>query len=174
MFSFPSSISGRSKCALLVVLPALFALAPAAGAASFEGPPEERRHSVRLDVGFLSPVGLAGLAYSYDFTKRLTLEAGLGVGFSGVQLSVMPKLVLGNGKHSALFGLGASVGIDPDSSRHTVWPYLNGEVGYQLRAQNGFTFQASLGVTGSYYKISNHAFSGNVAPTVRIGFGYSF
>ena len=90
---------------VFVLLPLAFADAAFADAA----PPDQNRISV--DLGVASAVGGLGVTYSYFADDSLGLEAGLGVGATGLQLSLMPKLRLGAGRHRFVAGAGLSAGI---------------------------------------------------------------
>jgi len=135
----------------------------------------ERQHQLRFDMGFASALGFGGLAYAYSPTEHLELEAGVGGGFSGLQLSFMPKLTVGT-THRFVFGAGLSVGIGSGFFEQRVAPFVNVDVGYEYRARSGFVFYAAVGPTiplGLSYRFegSNPAFP---FPQARFGFGYAF
>ena len=46
-----------------------------------------RRHGVFANLGVFSAVGFGGLSYAYAVSKNWAIEAGLGIGLTGVQLS---------------------------------------------------------------------------------------
>jgi hypothetical protein len=158
------------------------------------GPPPEARftYSVRGDLGIASPVGFAGVLYSYEPAGWLLVEGGVGYGLSGLQLSLMPKLVLGASSHRFTAGVGASVGIPgieivTDSptggnvNEHVVTPWLNVDIaGYDYRSATGFSFVASGGISvalahGCAVSIDScFPLYGTVFPQLRIGFGHWF
>src|SRR5262245_11589098 len=70
-----------------------------------------RQHQLRFDGGFASALGLGGLAYTYAATPSALIEVGAGLGFSGLQLSVMPKLSVGSERNRFVAGAGVSVGL---------------------------------------------------------------
>jgi len=88
---------------------------------------------------------MIGAAYVYSPSEPTELEFGAGLGFSGVQLSLMPKLALGSKHHRVLLGVGPSLGIADGVSYTTAW--VNGDVGYEYRATSGFSIALSVGFT---------------------------
>jgi hypothetical protein len=104
----------------------------------------QRRHGLFGSLGAFSAVGFAGISYGYAPSDRLAIEAGLGYGMSGVQLSLMPKWSFGQ-RHRLVLGLGPSLGLLPDGKSVSLW--LNGDVGYELRAASGFSIAIVLGYT---------------------------
>jgi hypothetical protein len=102
--------TGRTICSrvagLALVLAPVGPGAAAQKALSSESParPESR---LGLDVGLLSAIGSAGVTLAYSPHPNLLVEGGAGIGLSGLQLSLMPKLQLGRrGDH---FVAGAGV-----------------------------------------------------------------
>lgn len=169
-----------------------FALAAVCGRASAQEDVPFARHRLGLDVGVGSAIGGVGLVYEYAPTRIVRLEGGLGLGLSGAQLSIMPKLVAGGGTCGFVAGLGPSVGLggpvgesessptSPPRSEPSVIPWLNLDVpGVECHADNGLSFHATLGVTMAlrafHYEIADtgttvHA--GSVLPQLRFGFGW--
>jgi len=150
-----------------------------------EAQPLNRRHQLRLDVGFASALGFGGVAYSYLASEHFQLEAGVGAGLTGVQLSLMPKLTAGSQRHKFVLGAGVSLGVGTQSlirSDSAVVPFANVDVGYQYVSRGGFTFNIAVGPTivlGG--RMSSGFFDGPLRDATgaafiqcRIGFGYTF
>lgn len=143
---------------------------------------ELRDNALRLDVGFVSAVGEAGVTYTRSLTHMVQLEAGVGWGVSGVQLSLMPKLSVGAAHHRYVGGVGlaAAVRLTPDTDESPVLGWLNADVlGYEYRSARGFTLLVaiglSVGIAGHYrWEDSREEVAGMVMPQGRIGVGYSF
>lgn len=109
----------------------------------------DHRHDVRFNWGLFSAVGFIGGTYSFSPIPQLELEAGTGLGLTGIQVSVMPKLSLGCASHRFILGVGPSVGIDPyDGPVHASY-WLNAEIGYAYRSEGGFSFLVAAGVTAA-------------------------
>jgi hypothetical protein len=108
------------------------------------------KHRLMGNFGFCSVVGEIGATYTYAPVPLLQVELGSGLGFSGIQFSLMPKVSLGTDRHRLVMGIGPSVGINPDDNPpHTYVAYwLNAEVGYEFRADVGFTFL----IAGGYFR----------------------
>jgi hypothetical protein len=131
-------------------------------------------------LGFASALGLGGLSWTHHFNESIGLELGAGFGFTGAQLSVMPKFSFGSEQHRFVFGIGPSVGLGGITGRDGGIPFLNVDaIGYTYRARNGFTFSVGAGLTialGGTYDIDGgpEKAAGIVMPQMRIGFGYRF
>jgi hypothetical protein len=100
------------------------------------------RYGVFGNLGVFSALGFAGLSSAIAVRESLAIEAGVGYGLSGLQLSLMPKQRVGGRHHALVVGLGPSVGIGGGAS---VW--LNGDIGYEYRARNGFSIGIAVGGT---------------------------
>jgi hypothetical protein len=102
-----------------------------------------------LNLGAGSAVGLAGLTYSYLPLAGFESEVGIGIGITGVQLSAMQKLVLGQGRTRFVAGLGFA--YSPGGSLSHDWArelWLNFDLlGLEVRAKNHFVFFLSVGLT---------------------------
>lgn len=101
------------------------------------------------NLGIGSAVGEMGGTFTYAATPHSQIEMGAGIGYTGFQLSVMPKLSVGSRSHRFVLGMGPSVGIDPaNNPDHTYVSYwLNSEVGYEYRSASGFSFLIAAGLT---------------------------
>lgn len=106
--------------------------------------PHRRRHGVFGNLGFFSAVGFAGVSYAYAPSEQAVLEAGVGYGLSGLQWSLMPKYTIGR-THRLVLGLGPSLGMRLDQNAAALW--LNGDVGYEVRADNGMSVTLVMGFT---------------------------
>jgi hypothetical protein len=169
------------------------AIAPTRAAADSAGlaatslslaPQGERRHFLRLDMGFLSAVGFGGFSYAFAPISALQLETAVGAGGTGVQLSLMPKLTLGSARHKFVAGVGLSAGLGGNAIKK-VDPaafFVNAEIGYQFVARGGFTFAVTTGTTTALNGQYNAGFQsksdasavGLTLPQIRVGFGYAF
>jgi hypothetical protein len=155
----------------------------------------ERHHEFRVQGGFFSAIGSLGVTYTYAPTHSLLLESGIGVGWTGLQLEVMPKLSFGSAKNRVLLGAGPSVGFSTGpAAENDDGPvyWLNLEVGWQRFFPNGVAFLLAFGTTTivagreDVYDCRNFILSchpedykfyddrGITVPTVRAGVGYWF
>jgi len=80
----------------------------------------------------------------------LRLEAGLGVGFTGVELSLMPQVVYGGAGDYYVGGAGISVTLLSDSQYVSGYPvWLNIDIlGYEHKFDSHLAFSLALGLTG--------------------------
>jgi hypothetical protein len=155
------------------------AAAPAVAASA--GVTESRRpQAIALNLGLFSAVGTLGLTYERDFGSRLAVEAGLGLGFTGVQMSLMPKLTLGgpDARFTAGVGLAYSVG---DDARSGLW--LNADLaGFEVKTDGGFFVSGAAGLTWAIAGPDEcdsewgcgHLVRGMLGPQLRFGVGYAF
>ena len=113
-----------------------------------------RPTGIGVDVGLASAVGFAGLTVTRAFAECFRIELGGGIGFSGWQLSLMPKLAfdLAHGVHYLVIGAGVSVTfprsdtLDAVATGHPVWLNIDG-LGYEIRDQYGLSLAFAIGVT---------------------------
>jgi hypothetical protein len=109
---------------------------------------EAYENHVGAGVGIASPVGELGLTIDNDVTRALQVQLGLGLGFSGWQVSLMPRYVFRldrRGRHALLLGAGPSLAVAPGAA----WPWRgwgNAEVGYQNEHRR-FFLQVTVGLT---------------------------
>ena len=100
-------------------------------------------------MGIGSAVGEMGGTFTYAPRPKLQFELGVGLGFSGVQLSFMPKLSSGNRHHNLVVGMGPSLAVgrnrNPAVTCVSLW--LNAEAGYEYRSARGLSFLAAVGFT---------------------------
>lgn len=130
-----------TACVFVLALPAI---------ASAEEDGDRSSSKVRLmgNSGLGSPVGLMGGTFTYAPVPEMQFEIGSGIGFSGLQFSLMPKLSIGQARDRLVFGVGPSVGIiqNPNPSQWCVSLWLNAEAGYEFRSVGGFSFLIAAGV----------------------------
>jgi hypothetical protein len=180
----------RAMLLLGFVLPPLVATPAHAEEAS---EPARRRFGVeqalRANLGLFSALGEFGVTYSVLPLENLELEAGVGYGFTGPQLSLMPKLVLGARHHRFTSGVGLSLSYTDaytrrgndlvEGDRAVTWLNVDG-LGYEYRSEGGLSLTVALGVTVS---LSHGALRGSEAaipleglwePQVRLGIGPAF
>lgn len=117
---------------------------------SRSAPVRAQETGVGLNVGLASAVGFGGVTVTRSFFEHVRLEIGGGLGYSGWQLSLMPKLVLGTGRVRFVAGAGVAVAWPADSrvaAGHPVW--LNVDLlGMEFRFDSGFAIFNSVGITG--------------------------
>lgn len=131
-----------------------------------------------VDVGAFSAVGEAGLTYSAAYLPEFRVELGLGTGFTGYQLSAMPKLALGSLSDHYLGGAGVSVSLPRNGEyERVVWLNVDA-LGYEHRFTSGWSLQFSLGVTIALTDVSPGGElpvrSGFWVPQARFGVGHWF
>lgn len=124
--------------------PATSPTVPTSHATKPDAPPW--RNAVYFNVGLFSAIGMIGATYVYSPSIPTELEFGMGFGRSGQQISFMPKLALGSRHHRLLLGVGPSLGLGAAGPKNpTVW--INGDIGYEYRAESGFSVALSVGFT---------------------------
>ena len=92
----------------------------AAGTARAEAPPAAApraaaaltsKHKLAFVMGLATPWGELGASYQRSFVPSVALETGFGLGATGAQLVLLPKLLLGSGGTRAYFAAGPSLTI---------------------------------------------------------------
>lgn len=162
----------RRRFSLLLASVAYLGLAfPALGQSDPDDMIRTRKNQMALHVGLGSAVGYLGATYAHEPLQLLQLEGGVGLGFSGTQLSAMPKLVICGGSNCFISGAGVSLSI-PTSSAATGFPtWLNVDaVGYEYRSPSGtsFTCAAGFGVgLGGGQACTGAVDCGDPTPNVR-------
>lgn len=153
-----------------------------------------------MSGGVGSAVGFGGVSYGIAPRDWFLIEAGVGYGATGLQLSTMSKLTLGGDHDRLVSGLGLSVGILPNyawfqARGATLWLNVDA-VGYEHRFSGGLSIGAALGVAvglagGGHFNSSDicpaiHCnrgsgeydhqveWAGSVFPQARIQAGYWF
>ena len=111
--------------------------------------PPPRETAIGLDAGVASVVGFLGITLVRALGEHAQIELGTGIGFSGYQFSVMPKIVVGSPRSHFLAGVGLSV-ADPTNPLHTtghpVWLNVDA-LGYEVVSNHGFGVLVALGIT---------------------------
>jgi len=189
-----SSLLSRFSIAATLTLAALASAAHADPAIGERVPP--LAPTVRVDAGLGSPIGEIGVVYSRPLARRFGVELGAGLGFSGVQLSGMGKLRLGNGRFQFTPGLGLSVGLpaggtgfsdghphgDPELAGSPVtMAWLDADLlSFEYRSARGLVVSVSAGATMAlthghwdFIDLGEDVDPGSVAPQARIGLGWS-
>lgn len=180
-------MTGTNARATAALMLAAAAAAFAGPAAASEEPPRHRPasdepaglHRVGLDAGWASAVGVLGATYAFRPTPRFIAEAGLGLGITGSQLSVMPKLALGAFRAGA--GLAWSHGTDAHDTVHDViWVNVDA-LGLDLVARSGLSLGLAAGVTiplaDSHWDVTELGAdirAGTIYPQGRISLGWWF
>lgn len=105
-------------------------------------------HAIGVDIGFASAVGAAGITFTQAFGQTFRIEAGVGRGFSGTQVSLMPKIVLGGARDHFVTGIGIAYTISPDTrftDGNPVWLNIDA-LGYEHLFASGFAFSFAVGI----------------------------
>jgi hypothetical protein len=177
---------------IVVVVAVAAATGDAAAASDRESPslPEEpapfARHRLGFDVGFASALGGIGVAYEFAALSTVWLEGGIGLGATGTQLSIMPKVAFGGPTCRFTAGLGASLALGGGTivvaPGPSVIPWLNLDLpGVECRSRSGISFEAAIGFTMGLATFDYDALdtggpfhAGDVWPQGRFGFGWWF
>jgi hypothetical protein len=110
---------------------------------------------VAFNLGLGSAVGLAGVTYSHMLLSVLEAEAGVGVGLSGVQVSLMQKIALGGPSFRLVAGVGVSFSagnsLGDDTRTHYFWLNVDA-LGFEVRTRSQWDFSLALGVTHVFGK----------------------
>jgi hypothetical protein len=145
MRMFVRAVAGLAVAVAVVASPSSIR---AQGLIRAEEPPPPKT-AIGLDLGVGSAIGFAGITLARALGEYAQIELGTGVGFSGYQFSVMPKLVLGSPRNHFVAGVGLSV-ADPSNALHAtghpVWLNVDA-VGYEMLSNFGLSFLVTLGVT---------------------------
>ena len=151
-----------------------------------------QKNRLQADLGLGSAVGEIGASYTYAPLPELEIELGTGLGYTGFQFSIMPKLSLAlNRSNRLVFGAGPSASLDfatgPDHTYIGYW--LHTEVGYEHRTASGFSVLVAAGITnglggemrghcvvdcGGDTQTWNEPIAGKMFPQARMAFGRWF
>lgn len=135
---------------LLAVLPMLASSVAVAqeSARALPATAVSKKNLLQGSLGLGSPVGALGLSYAYMPVRQVEIEIGGGLGFTGYQVAVMPKLALGTSDRLVI-GLGPSVSVDAsgEGKRNAIGYWLNGEIGYRHSTAFGLSVLAAVGVS---------------------------
>jgi hypothetical protein len=177
---------------LLAVLPMLSSAVAVAQESSRSLPAAavSKKNLLQGSLGLGSPVGALGLSYVYMPVRQVEIEVGGGLGFTGYQVAVMPKLALG-ASDRLVIGLGPSVSIDAsgEGKKNAIGYWLNGELGYRHSTAFGLSVLAAVGVSyglsGTIHacgidcaagasRAPDESITGKFLPEVRIALGRAF
>jgi hypothetical protein len=112
--------------------------------------PPEPHIGVGLNFGFGSAVGLGGVTVTGAFARYARIELGAGYGFTGYQLSVMPKIALGDAHDNFVAGVGVSMAFPTTAdvvSGHPIWLNVDA-LGYEHRFDTQIAVSAAFGFSG--------------------------
>lgn len=142
----------------------------------------EPLNTVSGHVGVFSAVGELGVSYTRDFSRYFEVEAGVGLGFTGIKLSLIPRLEFGSATRKIVTGAGPvySFGISGNPFvGDGLW--LNVDlVGYQERLASGWVFSTSAGFAHAgdercpQFAPCTVVVRGTTLPQGRVGLGRSF
>jgi len=186
-----SPLAMRIRPSILAVLPMLASAVAVAQDSSRTLPPASavaKKNLLQGSLGLGSPVGALGLSYAYMPVRQVEIEVGGGLGLTGYQVAVMPKLSLGE-YDRLVIGLGPSVSIDGsgEGKRNAVGYWLDGEIGYRHSTASGLSVLAAVGVSyglsGTVTTVcgidcaargSGESIAGRFLPEMRIALGRAF
>ena len=160
----------------------------AAGVAAPDDASSPPRNRVGLSIGVASAVGAAGVTYDVAVSRFFRGEAGVGWGFTGLQLSAMPKIAIGGGTCAYILGFGAALALGGPSveAGHgpapSTIPWLNFDaLGVECRTRGGFSLSGALGLTmplrafhWDFSELGDTVKAGSVLPQGRFGVGWWF
>ena len=105
------------------------------------------KNALAFNVGFASAIGELGVTYMLTPMAPLELELGMGAGYSGLQLSFMPKLSFGTRNHRVTSGIGVASTVAPSAVTRDNPIWLNADIlGYEYRSDGRFFFALAVGV----------------------------
>ena len=93
-------------------------------------------------------MGLFGVTLTRALHRSFRVEAGAGLGFSGWQLSLMPRAVFFQGRDHFITGVGVAVAFPANpkvSDGHPVWLNVDA-IGYEHRFPNGLALSVFAGI----------------------------
>jgi hypothetical protein len=144
--------------------------------------------AIGVNVGAGSAVGFGGVTVTRAFLDAARVEVGAGWGYSGWQLSLMPKLALGSGPLRFITGMGVSLSVPTNpqlATGHPIWLHVD-LAGIEYRSAEGLALSASVGATfglgggdlcappdGCDGQFLENV-SGFVSPQARLGLAYWF
>jgi hypothetical protein len=148
------------------------------GGASLSG------QSLHLTFGLGSPVGFFGLIYDTPSLSRFWLQAGVGLGYSGLLVSAMPKVAFNQGGRCRVgLGVGMALGISATASVEqpgptSVWLDIDA-LAFKCATSGGSIVSFGIGVTKRLSQ-SAHRPDDPLAdlydggPQIHLGFGKGF
>lgn len=128
--------------------------------------------------GIGSPVGYMGFQLGYEFAPPFALEAGVGLGSTGIQIPVLARYYLDtlDRPHRLSVATGPSVGllseslglnvphddsVSVDRSDLFYVGYWNVELTWEVRARFGLMFRAGLGAFVRLFEHMSHLCNGS-------------
>jgi len=135
-----------------VLVMTLFALAAGkAAAADLASELESKPNVFYAQGGLGTPLGYVGFELARRVSPSFLVSAGAGMGVTGPQIALMPRLLLGQGQSVLVLGAGVSRGeytsnnhcYDDDSCAHLVGTanWANAEIGGEYRWPGGLSFR---------------------------------
>jgi hypothetical protein len=121
------------------------------------------RSRLAVSLGLFTPTGELGLEYTHVVLPHLEVGAGAGIGFTGPQASITPRLRAGAGLFSMTFGAGISGGsydepelfsfcvtagdhLCPDNRIKALALWANFEMGLQFTSRSGMAWRVYGGI----------------------------
>ena len=139
-------VRAGSGLAILLLLGAPAAADPAAGsAAPVATARPERHHRLSFQFGLGAPLGILGAAWAYAPREHFRVEAGVGLGATSVQLSLMPGVAFGSTSDRFVAGAGVAAGV-LDFRCPCYWINVDA-AGYEHVYDGGFTLFVAAGIT---------------------------
>ncbi len=152
-----TSVLVMASLSLLLIPAAARAEGPSATTTTVEAGPSYAKNRIGGTIGFWTPVGELGAEYTYVAAPSLEVGFGVGLGFSGPQAAVTPRLRAGSEHVTLTIGPGLSAGrfevedyfcFDETDcmDAHTTALWGNLEAGLTVTASNGAFLRAFGGV----------------------------
>lgn len=158
-----------------------------------EEPDRGARSRLSATLGGATPTGVFGVEYTQNLHPNVELGAGAGIGITGPQVSLMPRLRVGRSNTAGLLGAGISggtfnepdlfnlcfsTGPCPNNNIKTTALWANAEAGVQLTSKGGTTFYLYGGIGKAI--ATGHCDRGNCSrvdrmtlPYLGIAFGHT-
>ena len=181
-------ISDRALMALSAVMLIVLVSGAATAVAATDAPSIPPRNRLGVSVGLASAVGAVGVTYDVAVSRFFRVEAGVGWGFSGLQLAAMPKIAIGGDACAYVLGFGAAVALGGPSAEQghgpapSTIPWLNFDaLGVECHTRAGFSVSGALGLTmprrafhWDFAELGDTIKAGSVLPQGRVGVGWWF
>ncbi len=148
--------------------------------ASLNFKPAVARHHLSLQTGLGSTIGYLGAAWAYALHDNLRIETGLGLGATGLQLSIMPMVAIGSGRTRFVSGAGLSAGLFVHGCQGQAGCYwFNlGALGCEHVFESGRSVLLSAGITMPFQSVGGGRGSlyywapYEILPQLKIGMGW--
>lgn len=170
---------------MLIAVSSMPFTACAAPALALDARPPSPTFKAAGNLGVGSAVGLVGATLTYAPIAWLHVEGGVGIGFTGLQLSTMGKLSFGSRSDRYVGGIGLSLAphhVDAHGGSFVV-PWFNLDaIGYEHRFPSGWSVTLIAGLTVALAKyhadylpeVGEDVDRGTVYPQGRIEIGRWF